>query len=135
MARVLIVEDDADIREALEEALAIDGHSVLSAPDGQAGMRMLRESEPDLVLLDLMMPVMDGWQFLAERDRDARARDVPVVVMSAAGARGSVRSASAYLAKPFELGDLLATVTRAQRSAVAAPGRGGHGSVPAPRAW
>jgi CheY-like chemotaxis protein len=83
---ILVVEDDDDIREALCEMLADEGYAVEVATNGAEALDRLRamDAKPCLVLLDLMMPVMDGWTFLAEQRRDANLASVPVVVLSAA---------------------------------------------------
>jgi DNA-binding response OmpR family regulator len=82
--KILIIEDDHDIRESLGEFLELEGYVVARAENGRRGIEVL-ESSPDvgLVLLDLMMPIMDGWSFLAELERRGRAMNVPVIVMSA----------------------------------------------------
>jgi CheY-like chemotaxis protein len=83
---ILVVEDDDDIRDALREMLVDEGYAVEVATNGAEALDRLRAmvAKPCLVLLDLMMPVMDGWTFLAEQRRDADLAGVPVVVLSAA---------------------------------------------------
>jgi CheY-like chemotaxis protein len=112
MGRILIVEDDAAIREALKQVLEEEGHEVLTAENGQQGLDILREQRGTvLVLLDLLMPVMNGWQFRAEQQRHAVLANHPVIVMSAT--RNLVNSdieADAMLAKPIDLEVLLETV-------------------------
>ena len=84
-AALMIVEDDADISEALAEALEDHGHTVIVAADGQEALDKLRAAAvlPRLILLDLMMPVMDGWQFRAAQRQDANLAEIPVVLLSA----------------------------------------------------
>jgi len=107
---VLVVEDDADIRESLVEALLIEGFDVLQAANGAEALRVLSQvPAPGIVLLDLMMPVMDGWQFLAARRADPALAQVPVAVVSAVGG-GSPDEIVAALRKPVDLDRLVALV-------------------------
>ena len=107
---VLIVEDDPDIRAGIAEALALERYVVSVARHGLEGLAAARDGAPDLVLLDLAMPVMDGAGFLAERHADPALARIPVVVLTA---RGQVAVPGCeVLAKPFDLEDLLAVVAR-----------------------
>src|SRR5690349_16993945 len=82
--RVLVVDDDADIRETVSLILEDEGYEVQSAQDGAAALGVLRAGPlPDVILLDLMMPVMNGWQFREQQTRDPRLAAIPVVVLSA----------------------------------------------------
>jgi len=83
---ILVVEDDDDVRQALKETLEDEGYLVESARHGAEALELLRamSHEPCLVLLDMMMPVMDGWEFLDERRHDPRLSGIPVAVVSAA---------------------------------------------------
>ena len=85
MPTVLIIEDDPDMRELERTALECWGFDVHVAPNGREGLRVLSEHRPCVILLDLMMPIMDGLTFLAERRRNAHTAEVPVVCVSAAG--------------------------------------------------
>jgi CheY-like chemotaxis protein len=113
---ILIVEDDADIREALAEILRDEGHEVQGAPNGQQALHVLRDGPlPALILLDLMMPVMNGWQFRQAQRQDPVLAPIPVVVISADGAalrESTLMGASGFLQKPIELDELLAVVAR-----------------------
>jgi len=113
MARVLVVDDEFDIRQAVSEALVDEGYDVVAAADGAEALRQLRVYHPHVVLLDLMMPGMNGWEFrrAQQDDPDPAVSDIPVVVLSASGRVGSIQ-AEAFLQKPFELDDLLAQVKR-----------------------
>src|SRR5262245_23155992 len=83
---VLVVDDDEEIRNALTEFLSDEGYGVVSASNGREALASLREGvHPSVILLDLMMPVMDGWDFRAEQLRDPGLRDIPVVVITATG--------------------------------------------------
>ncbi len=112
--RVLLVEDDFLLREMLTMLLAGEGYMVATAADGEDALRRLRTYErPDLILLDLMMPHMDGWRFRQEQQRDPNLAPIPVVVFSAAGdveRKSSALAARSYLQKPVESRTLLDTV-------------------------
>jgi DNA-binding response OmpR family regulator len=85
VSTVLVIDDDADMREIERTALVCAGYQVVLATNGLEGLRMLESQRPCVILLDLMMPVMDGLTFLAERQRLAIAEDVPVVCFTAGG--------------------------------------------------
>jgi CheY-like chemotaxis protein len=114
---IMVVDDDAGIREALTDILEDEGYVVTSAPDGLAALEMLREQQmrPRLVLLDLMMPRMNGWQFRAEQRQDPDLAAIPVVVISASGnarEQSQVLGAAEYLPKPIEFDQLVGIVER-----------------------
>jgi CheY-like chemotaxis protein len=116
---VLVVEDDDDIREIFTEVLKSRGYAVLAASSGSEALETLRAqsdaTRPDLILLDLMMPDMDGKQFMQHRSRDATIADIPVVVVTAAGAqkqRAAGIHADGWLSKPVDLDRLLAAVAK-----------------------
>lgn len=111
---VLIVEDDEDIRGDLMAILRVKGFSVSEAANGREALARMREAgePPCVVLLDLMMPVMNGWELRAAMKTDARLAAVPVVVMSGAGREHEPIDADAVLLKPFELSRLLELVGR-----------------------
>jgi DNA-binding response OmpR family regulator len=111
-ARVLVIDDDSDIRKLLVTLLRRAGHDVTEADNGRTGLRALHAFPPDLVLLDVSMPEMDGWQTL-ERIRDLS--DVPVLMLTARGdelerVRGLQAGADDYVVKPFGRQELLARV-------------------------
>jgi len=118
---ILVVDDDPDLRVALGEILTDAGYEVGSAADGRQALEILRAGpKPDLILLDLMMPVMNGWQFLAQRAKEPAIAQIPVVAISAVGAfvqQVEPIEAAAFLRKPVALGDLLETVARFTRGA------------------
>ena len=116
--RVLVVDDDALIRETLATALSDEGYSVRVAADGQAALETLDEWLPDLIVLDLMMPVMDGHAFRDAQRALGNAADIPVIVLSAAHniqARASNLDAAAVFPKPFDLSTLLDAIERTVR--------------------
>ena len=113
---ILIVDDDAVISSTLAGLLADEGYDVACAGDGQAALRYLdQDVSPGLILLDLMMPVMDGWNFRAEQRRRDKSASVPVVVMTASGkCPEAIASLGAQecIGKPFSFEALLTAVKR-----------------------
>jgi DNA-binding response OmpR family regulator len=108
---VLIVEDDADVREALANILEDEGIPTLAARNGQEALDLLHAEgvNPALILLDLMMPIMNGWEFRRRMETDASIQHAPVVVMSARPYDNSVDSV-AWLQKPLRVDQLLSTI-------------------------
>ncbi len=104
--RILVIDDDSDIREVVGEALQFAGYEVTTARDGREGLIQARSFRPTLILLDLMMPGMSGWEFRAAQLRDAALKAIPVVVVTALGTDPDIQ-VEAVLAKPFRLEDLL----------------------------
>jgi CheY-like chemotaxis protein len=107
--RVLVVDDDRDNRELLVELLTGEGYLVSSASDGRLALAEARALRPDVILLDLMMPVMNGWEFRDAQLRDPRLASVPVVIVSAFE---DTLDVEAVLRKPYLLEDVLDTVQR-----------------------
>lgn len=117
MARsILVVEDDRDIQEALCSVLRDEGYHVSSASDGQEAIAQLLAGErPGIILLDIMMPVMDGTDFRRAQLGRPELKDIPVVVLTADGGYrdiGRSLGAAAALAKPFDLRALLGVIAR-----------------------
>jgi two-component system, OmpR family, alkaline phosphatase synthesis response regulator PhoP len=102
--RVLVVDDDSALREGLVAVLDSKGYDVLSATQGEEALERAYEFHPKVVLLDIVMPVMDGLSFLAERNRRPSLAKIPVVAMTGRGDGGSAleRNADALVSKPFE---------------------------------
>jgi CheY-like chemotaxis protein len=110
---VLVVDDDPHIRAFMESVLEDSGYEVRTAADGGAALALLRDWRPNLILLDLQMPLVDGWAFRRAQAAQEALAAIPVVVMSAGhSARDEAEklAAAAALAKPFDLGKLLETV-------------------------
>lgn len=111
---VLVVDDDADVREALCDALSDEGYTVLGAENGRAALECLREGmRPAVILLDWMMPVMDGAQFHAELQKDLALADIPVVLLTADAnprQKADLLGLSRYLKKPVHIDDLIAAI-------------------------
>jgi len=109
---ILVVEDDRDVRETLCEALILEGYSVVCVENGRAALgHLLANVPPCIILLDLMMPVMDGWTFRSEMLKFPALASVPVVVMTAASAaRAAAAAAKAILYKPLDMGTVVGTV-------------------------
>jgi CheY-like chemotaxis protein len=112
----MVVEDDYAIRETLRELLEEEGYRVVQASNGAEALSRLRSARtPKLILLDLMMPVMDGWEFRRALAEDAELSRIPVVVISADHAldrKVSTLRVNGWLPKPFHLDQLLQTIER-----------------------
>jgi CheY-like chemotaxis protein len=129
---VLIVDDDPSIQGFLAEALADEGYAVQVAANGRAALTILCQWRPDLILLDLMMPEMDGWLFRAEQRALPGVADVPVIVLSATrdlAAKAHDLEPAQVFAKPFDLEALLGMIARmtAARGAAGSESRNGAG--------
>jgi CheY-like chemotaxis protein len=115
---ILLVEDDDGIRETMAALLEDEGFAVVQAANGADGLAKLRQaSNVCLVLLDLWMPIMNGWQLLAELRADDQLAELPVVVISAAGEQPPPAGAAAFLRKPIRLDVLLTAVETHRRRA------------------
>jgi len=116
MGRVLVVEDDESLRQVVADVLLAEGFSASQANDGRSALSLLRSEElrPDVILLDLMMPVMNGWQFREAQLADPSLASIPVVVMSALETTDI--QADARLTKPVELEALVSTVSHLLQS-------------------
>ncbi|MGH7539886.1 MAG: response regulator [Gemmatimonadota bacterium] len=120
MGRVLVVDDEPDVLLLCRLNLQQHGHDVVEASDGRAALRLAREERPDVIVLDLMMPGMTGFEVLEELRSDDRTAQVPVLVLTAKSLRADrdrsrQLGAAAFLTKPFipsELCDLVASLDR-----------------------
>lgn len=124
---ILLIEDDRDICEIVELVLSEEGYQTLSVPNGAEGLRLLRAAttRPFVIMLDLMLPVMDAWQFRSEQLRDTALAEIPVVIFSAnpkVWRHADMLGAAAVIRKPPNLNEILDVVGRfAERVAVAPP--------------
>lgn len=109
---ILLAEDDEDLREAMVDTLHDAGYSVEAVGNGRDALEWLEDTAnpPKLILLDLMMPVMDGWQFLDERQKTPKIAAVPVVVLSANGQFASENDTIGFMRKPVAVKSLLAVI-------------------------
>jgi DNA-binding response OmpR family regulator len=117
-ASILVVDDERDLTELVRLNLEMAGHQVRTAGDGAQALAAIREQRPDLVLLDVMMPVLDGWGVLQALQEDPELRDLPVVMLTALSGerdviRGHLSGALRYLTKPFDVHALLGTIEEA----------------------
>jgi DNA-binding response OmpR family regulator len=125
--RVLVIDDEAPIRLLCRVNLEAEGMQVIEAAEGAAGLALAREQQPDVVLLDVMMPGLDGWRVAGELLDDQRTRSIPIVFLTARAemrdrARGLDVGGLEYVTKPFNplelaplVRDLLARVSRGER--------------------
>src|ERR1051326_1965235 len=125
MERILIIEDELPMRTALHDVLAGEGYRILTASDGETGLDRSLKEKPDLILLDIMMPKLDGFALCAELRRIAL--DLPVLMLTAKGqvhdrVTGLDAGADDYLVKPFSTDELLARV----RAVLRRTRRGAH---------
>jgi CheY-like chemotaxis protein len=117
MATILIIEDEAPIRDNLRRFLQLEGYSVVEAENGQKGLDMIRSSLPDLIVCDVMMPELDGFGLLKILRTDPRTAAVPFVFLTASAERESLAhgqdlGADEYVTKPFNLVQLAALIRR-----------------------
>ena len=115
--KILMVEDELDIREAVRASLKSRGYRVVLAADGEEGLRKVKSEKPDLVLLDITMPKVDGWQMLRAIRNDEATRDLPVVMLTANRTTASLiesqsQKANDYLMKPFDIEQLMTFINR-----------------------
>jgi len=111
---VLVVDDDPDIRDSLREVLEDEGYKVSCVGNGREALDHLKKSSPRpcVILLDLMMPVMDGWQFRKEQKQDVSIADIPLVVITATGKRPVLVDAAELVMKPLDLSRLFEAIER-----------------------
>jgi DNA-binding response OmpR family regulator len=125
MAKVLIVEDEETLARTLAEKLRGDGHNAITAHDGEAGLDRIREDHPDLIILDIMLPKLDGLSLCRIVRRDPATAHIPIIMLTARGTEvdkivGLESGADDYIVKPLALGEFLARVRAVMRRA---PGR------------
>ncbi|HVS84666.1 MAG TPA: response regulator [Gaiellaceae bacterium] len=115
MTRVLVIDDEAPIRLLCRVNLEAEGMEVLEAPDGPSGLELARQQEPDIVLLDVMMPGLDGWRVAEQMQQDDRTNAIPIIFLTARAefrdrARGLDIGGVDYVTKPFNPLDLAGLV-------------------------
>ena len=112
--RVLVVDDDPSIRRMIVAALKRDGYSFLEAANGRDALDIMRSEHPDVVVLDLMMPILSGWDVLQERQNEDELKRIPIIIVSANRdpelATAVDSGICAFLPKPFDIGALSALV-------------------------
>jgi len=116
LARILVIDDEEPIRHLLRLSLEIAGHDVLLAEDGLRGIGVVRRQQPDLIILDVMMPVMDGGTVLGNLQADEQTKGIPILVLTAATvsslhARLLRSGAARVMSKPFDPADVVQAVT------------------------
>ncbi len=111
---VLVVDDDPNIRKMIIAALRREGYEFAEAPNGKEALEIMRAQRPDVVVLDLMMPIVSGWEVLQERENDPELRQIPVIIVSATRAPEIATAVDkgicAFLPKPFDIAALSALV-------------------------
>ncbi|WCR12357.1 response regulator [Paracoccus stylophorae] len=117
MAEILVIEDEDNIAVALDFLLTRDGHSHARLATGEGAVARIRETQPDLVLLDVMLPDVSGYQIVQDVRADPALKDVRVLMMTARGSvverrKGLALGADGFIAKPFELDELRAEMAR-----------------------
>lgn len=125
MPKVLIIEDERTLADNLADKLRDEGYTVLMADDGEAGLKRVREEHPDLIVLDIMLPKLDGLSLCRMVRRDATILHIPIIMLTARGTEvdkivGLESGADDYVVKPVALGEFLARVRAVMRRA---PGR------------
>jgi DNA-binding response OmpR family regulator len=114
-ARILVVDDEADLVSVLRIGLEVEGFEVIEASDGEEGLRMARECKPALILLDLMLPKLDGYKVCRSLKFDERYQALPILILSARSGEQDRRlahdmGADGFITKPYEMKDLIAKV-------------------------
>lgn len=115
MAKILVVDDEPDVVEIVRLRLEQDGYTILTAGDGKAGLQSARDNKPDLVILDVMMPGLDGFEVAYQMKNDPTTANLPIVMLTARADFGSIAKGwnldvDNYVTKPFKLDELSDTV-------------------------
>jgi DNA-binding response OmpR family regulator len=120
MARILVIDDDKSIVDLMRYMLAKDGHQVSIAQDGKAGLAMAQQEKPDLIILDVMMPEVDGFTVSGSLFKDAALRRIPILILTAKGSTRDifelVPNVKEYMQKPFDPADLLKNIKKLLQS-------------------
>lgn len=113
--KILIVDDDSDVRSLMKMRLEIVGYDVVIAQDGMEGLEVAAVEKPDLILLDVMMPRMDGYTFVREIKQREGIKDIPIIILtSRSGMKDlfEIEGARDYVTKPYEPEDLIKTIRK-----------------------
>jgi len=115
MARILIVDDEPELTDMLKMRLESAGYEVITAVDGQEGLEKAKKEKPDLMILDLMLPKMDGYKVCGLLKNDARYSKIPIIIFTARAQESDVKmgqevKADAYITKPFEPNKLMSKI-------------------------
>jgi DNA-binding response OmpR family regulator len=120
MTKILIIEDETTLAETLAENLAEEGYETLRAADGESGLALIRSTLPDLIVLDIMLPILDGLSICRIIRKDPNTQHIPIIMLTARGTAvdkivGLESGADDYIVKPFGLGEFLARVRAVMR--------------------
>ena len=122
MKKILAIDDENDVLVIIENALRSEGYEVLTASNGYDGIATAQDEKPNLILLDLMMPEMDGFEVLGTLRQNEDTMDIPVIVLTGVGDKAKIQEAlnkgvEYYIVKPFEYHDLISKVSMAIENA------------------
>ena len=114
-AKILIVDDEADLLETIRFSLGLEGYNVLVATNGEEGLNVARQEKPDLILLDLMLPKLDGYKVCRLLKFDERYKSIPILMLTAKTQEkdkilGKETGANEYITKPFDMDELMAKI-------------------------
>ena len=117
MTKILIVDDEKDIVEALSFMLQAKGYEIISAYDGEEGLKLAKEEKPDLIILDVMMPKINGYKICRLLKYDAKYKNIPIIMVTARSQDndkliGEETGANEYITKPFEFSDVLNVINK-----------------------
>lgn len=117
MKKILIVDDEADIIEILQFVSEANGYECITAMDGEEGLRLAKESNPDLIILDVMMPKINGYKISRLLKYDSKYKDIPIIMITARSQEedkliGEETGANEYITKPFKIDEVLDTIKR-----------------------
>jgi CheY-like chemotaxis protein len=115
MATILLIEDNLEIRENITEILELEGYTILSAVNGRKGLTLARESLPDLILCDIMMPEMNGYEVFGSLKKEVSTADIPFIFVTASVEKKDIQvgldmGAAGYIRKPFDNDELVKTI-------------------------
>ena len=120
--KILAIDDENDVLLIIKTALSSEGEDVLTASNGFDGLALAEDEQPDLILLDLKMPEMDGMEVLEKLRENEKTRDIPVIILTGISEKNKIREAlnegiTYYIVKPFECQDLLSKINLAIKNA------------------